>query len=224
MPPLTINVEGLKGHSFLIHTFGLDKTLTVEQRGWHVWLIHCLVKAARHYNAARNTILMQLDEAKRSSEDMRQGRSLPILDFAEYMEDSVSSIFRASMCARLLVGEVASLSLFCETNKDAIDRLLKLRNQHDHMHTQIAAGQVGSGPIVLSLDEDGDTLRFRNCRFPLVMLHSLIQGLYGALVALYPQFDENSAPQPQGTFGISMSMSVSCIDADGNERGIRGSY
>jgi hypothetical protein len=220
MPLLTANVEGLKSHSFMVNTFGLDSTLTNDERKYRVWLIHCLVKAARHYNSARNTILMQIEEAKRSPEEMQQGRALPILDFAEYIEDSLSSTFRAAMCARQLVSEVPSLALFCEANSDAIGKLQKLRNQHDHMHTQIASGQVGSGPIILSLDKDGDAVRFRDCRLSFVMLHSLIQGLYEALVALYPQFDASSAPQPQGVLSISMTVSASWVDADGNEEKI----
>jgi hypothetical protein len=204
MPPLKANIEGLRTHAIMVGVFIPDE-LTVEERGWRSWVMHCLLKAARHYNAARETIIMQINEANRSSVRVSQGRSLPILDFAEHMEDCMSSTYRASMCMRQLAKCVPAFDRFSKDHTEVLDRLIKLRNQHDHMHTQIASGQVGSGPILLSLGEDGKSMCFRNIKFPLVAMHELIEGLYAAMTTLYPQFDPASLAEGPGPITISVN-------------------
>ncbi|MCC7600772.1 hypothetical protein IGS61_25000 [Janthinobacterium sp. FW305-129] len=214
MPPLTGNIEGLRDHVFMIGVFIPDQ-ISVEERKWKSWVMHCLLKAGRHYNSARDTIIQQIEEARRSPAELSQGRALPILDFAEHMEDCMSSAFRASMCMRQLSKSVPAFDNFCKEFAEVIDRLLKLRNQYDHMHTQIASGQVGSGPIVLALDDDGNAMRFRDIRFPLIAMHGLIEGLYIAMTKLYPKFDPLSTAQALGPITISITASITVTDAAG---------
>lgn len=206
MPPLTCNTEGLRKHSFLL-VFIKEDHINDVQRRWRAWLLHCLVAAARHYDKARQTILMQLD-AKKS---LSNASVFHIMDFAEHMEDCMASVFRACMCARKVASSADSFDAFCQNHKEAIDQLQKLRNQHEHMHTQIVSGEVGKGPIFLCLADEGDAMQFRDIRMPLASLHALIEGLYKSLVPLFPKFDGRSPPEPKGVLSLSISATTEMI-------------
>jgi len=203
MPPLSCNTEGLRGHSHL-QMFLPEPHLDDVQRRWRAWLLHALVSAARHYNQARDTILMQLD-----ARTLHPNSSVfYILDFSEYMENCISSVYRACMCAKSLVGAQEGFTQFYKACEGYIDQLRKLRNQHEHMYTQIVSGEVGSGPILLSLDDGGATMRFRDVKMPLNSLHTLIEGLYQALVTMFPNWDSTSAPEQKGVLQLSMRVEI----------------
>lgn len=120
----------------------------------------------------------------------------------------MSSTYRVSMCIRQLATCVPAFDQFCKGHTRVLDRLLKLRNQHDHMHIQIASDQVGSGPILLSLGEDGNTMCFRDIKFPLIHMNELIECLYKTIATLYPRFDPASTPKALGPLTISMTVQI----------------
>lgn len=88
--------------------------------------------------------------------------------------------------------------------------LKKMRNQQEHMHTQIAAGQTGQGPIYVTVAEDGEGMRLRDLSMSFSALHQLINATYLEISALFPNHNVRS-PAGQAaipTFGISGSITV----------------
>jgi hypothetical protein len=210
MPPLSCNVEGLNLHSLAQTILFPDNETFSAKKKWRAWLVHCRLKGARHYNAAREVILRQLAEATRPSEQLAAGRQLHIFDFPEQMDDCMTSVFKVAMCLERLIDSEKSFDRFCAANKDAIESLRQFRDQHGHMHTQISSGEVGNGPIILSISDDGNSIRFRDKRMSFAMMHALIQDMYSALASLFPGFDALSAPQASSptTISITATMTV----------------
>jgi hypothetical protein len=208
MPPLSCNVEGLRVHSFAQTMFFPDKETSVGKKKWRAWLVHCLVKSARHYDAAREIILRQLAEATRPADQLAAGRQLHIFDFPEQMEDCITSVFKAAMCLEKLAVSEGSFGRFCAANKADIESLRQFRNLHEHMHMQITNGEVGNGPIILSISEDGNSVRFRDKWMSFAVTHALIQDMYSALASLFPDFDASSAPQSASPTTISITSTM----------------
>jgi hypothetical protein len=120
------------------------------------------------------------------------------------------------MCARKVASSVDSFGAFCRDYADAIEELRGLRNQHEHMHTQIASGEIGKGPIFLSIADEGDSMRFRDVKMHFTSVHGLIEGLYRALLPLFPNFDGESAPEPKGVLTLTISATA---EVNRNEEG-----
>ena len=80
MPPLNLNIEGLRKHAMLVTLFVSESDVSIEKRKWRSWLVHCLVKTARHYNEARSLILAQINEGKRPPA-VEKGRQLHMFIF-----------------------------------------------------------------------------------------------------------------------------------------------
>lgn len=95
MEPLNQNIEGLRTHALAVAMFLPETGISAEARRWRSWLVHHLLKTARHYNEARHLIMAQIAESKRSAAEMMEGRYLPILDFALAMEDCITSLDKA---------------------------------------------------------------------------------------------------------------------------------
>jgi hypothetical protein len=208
MEPLNQNIEGLRTHALFLSMFSLEPEISAEARRWRSWLVHCLLKAARHYNEARNLILAQITEGKRPSAETMKGRSLPILDFALAMEDCVTSLDKVVVCINELEKKGAMSGgrvLGLETERAVLKRI---RNQQEHMHVQIAAGQTGEGPIYVTVADDDDSMRFRDLSISFSALHRLVDAAYLDIAALLPGHDVNSTPDKAGMPTISMSVTI----------------
>lgn len=208
MVPLTQNIEGLRSHALVTSIFMPEPEISPEARKWRLWLVHCLVKAARHYNDARNLIVAQIGERERPASGVATGRALPILDFALSMEDCITSLDKVVVCINALEkkGQMSGSSVLAlEQEKND---LKSLRNQQEHMHINIADGQTGDGPIYVIVSEDGDVMKFRNLKMSFAALHRLIEAVYIDIAALFPVHDVNSAPSRGGVPNISMTLSI----------------
>lgn len=211
MPILDLNIEGLRSHSILMNTFVLEPDLSTEKRKWRMWLMHCLVKTARHYTASRNLILAQLGESKRSPAELAQGRQLPLLDFGFEMEDCITSLEKAVVCIKALSrgNEISALRIR-ELN-DEVQSLNALRRQQEHMHTQIAAGQTGNGPIIVTVTTDNDGIQLRNLTMSFCAIYRLVDALYRDIATLFPAHDPDSPAQSGGIPTMSMSVTMEVI-------------
>lgn len=208
MEPLNQNIEGLRTHALVVGMFLPEPGISAEARKWRSWLVHCLLKTARHYNEARDLILAQIAEGKRSAADMMKGRSLPILDFALAMEDCITSLDKVVVCINELEKKSAMSGgrvLALEAERAALKRL---RNQQEHMHLQIAGGQTGEGPIYVTVADDDESMRLRDLSMSFGALHRLMDAAYLDISALLPSHDVNSAPGQAGMPTISMSATV----------------
>jgi len=101
MPPLTQNIEGLRRHALLIGIFVGPPEATPAQRRWRSWPVHCLTKAARHYDNARKLMLMDSGETDRVESS---SQPMPLFCYSFEMEDRITSLDKAIICIQALHG------------------------------------------------------------------------------------------------------------------------
>ena len=208
MPQLDQNIEGLRLHSMLVSAFIPEPDISAERRKWRSWLVHCLVKTARHYNEARELILAQLNEGERTAVELEKGRQFPILNFSFEMEDCITSLEKIVVCIRALEtkSEIKSNCLLkLEKEKFLLN---KLRNRQDHLHNQIASGETGKGPIFICLSENSDGIRFFEITLSFSALYQLVDAVYKEIANFFPKFDAASPPSRKGVPQISISATV----------------
>lgn len=208
MPPLNLNIEGLRKHAMLVTLFVSESDVSIEKRKWRSWLVHCLVKTARHYNEARSLILAQINEGKRPPAEIEKGRQLHMFDFPFAMEDCITSLEKAVACIRALANKGEVQSAYVLALNDERQSLNDFRRQQEHMHSQIAAGQTGDGPILVALSDAGDGMRLRDLTMSFSALFRLIDAIYRDVATFFPSHDPESPAAHGGVPQISISMSV----------------
>ena len=162
MPPLTQNIEGLRRHALLIGIFVGPPEATPAQRRWRSWPVHCLTKAARHYDNARKLMLMDSSETDRVESS---SQPMPLFYYSFEMEDRITSLDKAIICIQALHGrgEFPSSRV---TVLGADARLLRqFRNKQEHIHMQLASGQIADGPILVAADSRASASAFRSYRW-----------------------------------------------------------
>lgn len=200
IPALHSNVEGLKRHSFMC-VFVPD-SLSPDERKFRAWLLHTLTTAARHYSAARELVRKQ-DSADQSRDG---GAVFYLLDVSEQIEGCVLALFR--VCAALhRMGDGALESFAVQ-----VQLLREIRNQFDHMHGQIVSAETGRGPISITFVDEGRSIRFRRLKMKTTDIHALVEEAYRFVAAMFPNFDADSAPEPQGPIKLTMAATVTVID------------
>lgn len=214
MPPLHLNIEGLRSHALLITAFIPEPEVSAEKRKWRSWLVHCLVKTARHYNEARLLILAQISEGRLSFAETAKGQSFPIFDFAFAMEDCITSLEKAVACIQALSKKGEMTSAFDQALHNERQSLNAFRRQQEHMHSQISAGQTGNGPFVVMLADDGDGMRLRDLTLGFDALYKLIDAVYRDISSLFPMHDTQSPPSLGGAPHLSVSMTTEVIQGD----------
>lgn len=212
-PPVN-NIEGLLSAAAMDGMFGLSKS-TEEERKRSIWLVRCLTKAHRHYDAARNLVLDQLHPQRLANRQLPAGAAaLPILDFHFEMEDCITSLYKVvELLKKLSKAEPGQQRLFSAPQK-ALETLASMRNLQEHMHSQVMSGQTGPGPVLVTLDEDGTTLQLRRVRMPVAMLDELLDAAYQSAARLYPGFDASSPPTSGGPMVLLMTATIEIVPGE----------
>lgn len=212
MIPLTLNIEGLRAHSILFNMFIGSPDVTIAQSKWRTWLVHCLTKAARHYNNAHKLVLDQINERNRSAEELTKGRQLPILDFSFEMEDCITSLDKAIICIQALHknGELPTTNVAAMANEAGL--LRKFRNKQEHMHGQLSSGQTGDGPLLVTVNTAGDCIELLKLSMPLSAVHGLIDAVYHDVASLYPGHDQTSPAKSTRALKLSVSATITTIE------------
>ena len=123
-----------------------EPSLSAEDRKLRTWLLHTVATAARHYTKAR-----QLVQAQNSADQARDGGAIfHTLDVYEEIEGAVMAAHRACMAIRRLGSTWPNAADFTETYASPLKSLCSMRNQYEHMHTQITSNQTGNGPISMT--------------------------------------------------------------------------
>lgn len=120
--------------------------------------IRLVDKAVRAYNAARWAIIAQVEEGKRSAEEMiRDGRALPILAFTDHFEDCITTTNRllkllgSIKAAKIKVSREARRSI--EAASGDVDGL---RNMIEHVADAVAAEEIRDGELIMvGISRDG---------------------------------------------------------------------
>jgi hypothetical protein len=203
--PLTKNFEGLRTHNQL-QVFIPDDLSTDERRS-RGWLVHAVHKAARHYTAARDLVLAQIRAGRGEDGSAR----FFIWDFSLEMEDCVATSYKAVKCADLLArrktGPVPGALELTPEGHSVID----MRNKLEHIFVEMGGGQTGTGPIVVTLDGDGDMLRIRDRQIPVEHVTKLLEDLFDAAAAMFPGFNPLSPPEKAGVPTLSIQTSIEVV-------------
>lgn len=214
IPDLFGNIEGLKRHSFMC-VFVPEPSLSPADRRIRAWLLHTIASASRHYTRARELVELQ-DSADQSRDG---GAIFHILDVSEQIEDCVTATYRACMAIKRL-DSCEEARKFSSDYKKSTEELRSIRNQFDHMHSQVAAAETGSGPISIVFGDEGKAIKFRRLNMATRDLRALIDGVYRVVASLYPAFNVNSKKEAGGPIRLAMTASITVTDADGNTREI----
>jgi len=202
IPELHINVEGLKRH-FFMSVFVPEPSLSVKDRKLRGWLLHTITSAARHYSKASE--LVQLQDKADQHED--GGAIFYVLDVFEQLEDCIMATHR--ICAALKrMNSFEPAKEFTSKYYESITQLTSIRNQFEHMHSQIVASETGAGPISITFGDEGRTIIFRKLKMETTGLHELIECAFRTIAKLYPVFDANSAPEAGGPIKLTMTATI----------------
>jgi len=207
IPALNINNEGLKRHS-LLSIFVPEPTLSADDRKLRSWLLHTLTTAARHYTKARELVALQ-DSADQVKDG---GMIFYVFDVSEHIEGCVTAMYRLCMAIKRMSSAAIPVDEFCQEFEKYFSALCSIRNQFEHMHSQIVASETGSGPISIAFGDDGRSIRFRKLKMETAHLHILVEGAYKLISGMYPTFNVDSAPEPIGHAKLTMTATVTFID------------
>lgn len=211
IPDLHGNIEGLKRHSIAC-VFVTESSPSKNDGKLRAWLLHTIASASRHYTKAR-----ELVELQDNADQLRDGGAVfHILDVSEQVEDCVMATFRACMAIRSL-DSCQNAQEFTKKYEESIEKLRSVRNQFDHMHSQVTADETGGGPIFIVFSDEGNSIRFRKLCMETANLHSLIDGAYRVVAGLYPAFNVDSEKEAAGPIRLSMTASITATDANGTK-------
>lgn len=208
IPEIDFNIGGLRSHAIL-SVLVAEPGLSEADRKIRGWLLHTVFSAARHYSRARELVVQQND----ADQQRDGGLVLHLLDVSENIEDCVTGVYRSCLAVRRLGDKNETCGRFVEEYRQEVDGLAKLRNQFEHMHGQIVSGETGSGPISMSLSDQGKSIAFRKIKFDIVSLYKLMNGLYQVVANMYPSFpiDSTVSNRAWGPKKLTMSASATVI-------------
>jgi hypothetical protein len=142
-------------------------------------------KAVRDYQLARQAMLADINEPKRSvHESEHDGHKIHIVAFANHCENAVNTITRSLRTFDRINGESIGNLLPRQLRRAMVARsrgIVKLRNAIEHVDELIQHGEVGEGrPVMIAVNADGDgmivgyhELRFTDVARALRYLHEI---------------------------------------------------
>lgn len=201
IPELDFNFEGLKRHSYLCMLIP-DVSLSDSERKLRSWLLHTLVTSARQYIKTRELVVLQ----NNTNQTRDGGVVFYIFDLSEQLEGCISATYRVCMAIKRMSNSPKNVEEFLGRHSETLGKLAKIRNQYEHMHSQIVTGEVGCGPISIILSDSGNKIKFRKVQLEVVSLYNLLKELYEVISSMYPQFDPNSKPEKGGPAKLSVTM------------------
>lgn len=211
VPNLYINIGGLKRHSLLL-VFVPEPSLSSEQRRLRTWLLHSLASSVAHYQSARKLVELQ----DQTDQQRDGGAILYVLDVPEQLEDCVTALYRVCMALKRMQSFEAVAS-FLRVHKKAFADLCSIRNQFEHMHSQIVANETGVGPISIVFGGEGKYLKFRSLKMATEDLYGLLEGAYYVIASLFPTFDPNAPSKASGPAKLTMTATVKVIDRNARD-------
>jgi hypothetical protein len=142
--------------------------------------------------SARNSMIEQLSESQRPSDELMKGRIIHMFGFFDEIEDCVIT------CRRLLdlleqIGKDPSIQDTSKIQKVLDPQLKKnvtdFRNTIEHMEERITSGQISGGkPVVINLSRDSESIVLGNDSLSLGDLANLLTSIHEAGLSLLPKF------------------------------------
>ena len=150
--------------------------------------IRLLDKAVREYYEAREAILADVTEAKRSAEEMtKYGRQLHFITFTDHIETCINAVSRLFKLLDRIESERESPSFPRELRKlvETLSESVKtIRDTVEHMDERIQEDKIAPGkPIMLTVSQEGDGLLVSDCEMKFKDLAMVLEKMHE--IALY---------------------------------------
>jgi hypothetical protein len=211
MPSLEFNVQGLRAHSVLVGIFSGQRQVSEAEWKWGSWLVHCLTKAAIHYNQARD---LMLAEPTRVGSDGRSGASLHMFDFSFAMEDCITSVDKAVEGIKVLSDRGFFEQSFAAPLRHEAEAIRAFRNKQEHMQGHLPRENVGRGPVLVMVDVEGLNIKLLDLSMPLASVHELIGAVFLDVASLFPGFDVASPATPIRPLVMTVSANATVTHAN----------
>jgi len=146
-------------------------------------------KAVFEYQESRSTIIAQIEEMQRSTEEMVEtGRVLHILNFTDHFENCINATARLLKLLDKIKNESRSPSISRLVRRlvEAYSKSIPdIRNAIEHMDEKIRGDEIVEGqPVMLSVGDDGDKatiasyhIKFNDLATTLRKLHAVAKQL-----------------------------------------------
>lgn len=174
-------VQGMLGDPGLSHQAKLHRREFVR----------LLSKAIREWQLARDAILAQIGEGRRSVAEMqRTGRLLYAFDFTNHLETCINATHRCLRNLEHLTSEIGIDRTERKALEAAARDVTPVRHKLEHMDGAIQRDELGEGePIMLALADTEDRaraasyeIRFEDLERTLRRLHAIGVGMFSSAV------------------------------------------
>ena len=183
MPDLTPHCPPLVPSMLLVATFIGDGPLSRNAGLHRKTFVRLVDKAIAEYAKARVALIDQIDECRRTPDEMaRTGRLISMFAFVDHMENCLNASRRLLASLDGLKNE-QSVRGIERTDRRKIEvggrDIREVRNTVEHMEQRIGRGDVHYGePIALCLSEDGQAVSVAETSLRLDTLASVLRGLH----------------------------------------------
>jgi len=165
--PLECKMPDLSGldspllNRLLVQLLMGERGLSRKSKLYRKNFIRLIDKALREYRNAREAILAQIAEPKRTAEEMaRTGRIIYIVAFTDYIENCINAVWRLYKLLDRIKSEKGAPALPLELRRlveTQSESITKLRNSVQHIDKIIRKDEIAPGrPIMLVLSENED--------------------------------------------------------------------
>jgi len=173
----------------LLHAWAADKGITNKEGLYRRNFVRLVDKAIKEYCEARNSILDQIEEAKRPVEEMtKNGRILYIFGFADHFENCINALCRLLKQLEVIKSDSTSWSISRQVRRsiEAHSRSIPdIRNAAEHMEGDIREDKISDKPVMLSIGDSGDKavlgeheIKFADVAMVLRGLHRIARDLF----------------------------------------------
>lgn len=179
MIPNEVKMEDLSGLEKLLPTLTLnlvfsqgDKSLSRKLALYRRVYVRLVDKAVDEYEEARKLVIAQVEEGRRSAEEMtRDGRYIYMFKFVDHMENCICTVRRILRFFDWLKGNQEGLQLerLARRQVEKLDSsLVAVRNTVEHMDERIRCGFIQRNePVMLAITntQDGVAIGGQSLRF-----------------------------------------------------------
>ena len=168
--------------ALLIQIMAGDKGLSQKSSLYRREFVRLVDKAMFEYQESRSTIIAQIEEMQRSTEEIETGRVLYILGFTDHFENCINATARL---LKLLDGiKSESESPFISRQIRKLIRAYSksfpgIRDVIEHMDERIRGDKlVGGLPVMLAIGDEGDEAMVANHRIKFNDLATALRKLH----------------------------------------------
>ena len=182
MPSLYPELERLQPRLLLLVVFKGNGTLSQNASLIRRNLVRLVDKAIYEYSLARQAVLDQMAESKRTYEEMINGRIIYMFGFTDHMENCLNATRRILGLLQHLRADV-SAPIQDRITRRLVDAhagsLIEIRNTFEHIETSINDNDLGENQsVVLSYGEDQNSVQIGRHSLSFASLVTILKAVH----------------------------------------------